>query len=173
LATLLQISEPPPPPPPLPPEYWATLFGVVVTAFISSWLTPAIIGWRKSKKHQGKLNDYQNKLKDLYKDDKFDKSDNDILDRLRESIISGYIKGDLTKNQFDVLLNNVSIKYNEIFQNEINLLKNEIDNENKPKLINEIQSDLDDAYSKEKINEKHYNLLKEKVSEFENTCKKF
>ena len=50
-------------PTPLPPEYWATLFGVVVTAFISSWLTPTLIGWRKAKKHQNKLNNYQNELK--------------------------------------------------------------------------------------------------------------
>ena len=27
---------------------------------------------------------------------------------------------------------------------------------------------LDDVYLKEKINEKHYNLLKEKISEFQN-----
>jgi YVTN family beta-propeller protein len=54
-------------PPPLPPEYVATLFGVVVTAFISSWLTLTIIGWRKAKRHQHKLNDYENKLEDMDK----------------------------------------------------------------------------------------------------------
>jgi hypothetical protein len=31
------------------------------------------------------------------------------------------------------------------------------------KLLNKIHPDIEDAYSKEKINEKHYNLLKEKI----------
>jgi len=35
-------------PPPIPPEYVATLFTVVATAFIGSWLTPTVIGWRKA-----------------------------------------------------------------------------------------------------------------------------
>ena len=154
-------------PPALPKEYWATLFGVVVTAFISSWLTPTIIGWRKAKKHQGKLNDYQNELKDLYKDNKFDKSDIDNLDVLRDKVISGYTIGDITKEQYDVLLNNISTRYNEIFQNEINLLKNTNNNDEKIKLSNKIQSDLNDAYLKKKIDKEHYDLLKEMVSEFE------
>jgi YVTN family beta-propeller protein len=40
-------------PPAIPPEILATLFAVVATAFIGSWLTPSFIGWRKAKK-QGK-----------------------------------------------------------------------------------------------------------------------
>jgi YVTN family beta-propeller protein len=36
-------------PPPIPPEYVATLFTVVATAFIGSWLTPTVIGWRRSR----------------------------------------------------------------------------------------------------------------------------
>jgi hypothetical protein len=37
-------------PPAIPPEYLATLFTVVVTAFVGSWLTPSFIEWRKAKK---------------------------------------------------------------------------------------------------------------------------
>ena len=155
-------------PPPLPKEYWATLFGVIVTAFISSWLTPTIIGWRKSKKHQDKLNDYQNELKDLYKDSKLDKKNISKLDNLREKVVSGYTKGDLTKEQYDVLLKNISVKYNEIFQNEIDLLKNRIDKEDKIKLINELDTKLDNAYLQEKMSKEHYTLLKEKISEMAN-----
>ena len=40
-------------PPPIPGEYIATLFAVVISAFIGSWLTPTVIEWRKSK-NQGK-----------------------------------------------------------------------------------------------------------------------
>ena len=34
-------------PPPIPPEYVATLFTVVATALIGSWLTPTLIDRRK------------------------------------------------------------------------------------------------------------------------------
>ena len=139
-----------------------------VTALIGSWLTPTIIEGRRAKKHQNKLNDYQNELKDLYDDDKLDKEYISKLDRLRENIISGYGKGDLTKDQYDVLLNNVSTGYNEIFQNRIKLLKNTNNNDEKIKLLDEIQSDLNDAYLKKKIDKDHYDLLKEMISELEN-----
>jgi len=36
-------------PAPIPPEYVATLIGVVATAFVGTWLTPALIGSRKTK----------------------------------------------------------------------------------------------------------------------------
>ena len=154
-------------PPPLPPEYWATLFGVVVTAIIGSWLTPTIVGWRTSKKHQVRLNDYQNKLKELYKDNKLDKNDLSKLDRLRENILSGYTRGDITKDQYDVLIKNLSIQYNEIFHNEINVLKNTTNNEKKIELLNDIQSDLNKVYLEAKIDKEHYDLLKEMISELE------
>jgi hypothetical protein len=48
------------------------------------------------------------------------------------------------------------------------LLKNEIDNENKIKLIDGIQSDLKNAYLNEKINKEHYDLLKEMILEYKN-----
>jgi YVTN family beta-propeller protein len=155
-------------PSPFPPEYVATLFGVVVTAFISSWLTPTIIGWRKAKRHQHKLNDYENKLEDMDKDGKLDKKDVSNLNELRENIISGYTRGDITKDQYDVLLNNVSIRYNALFQNEINILKDTTTNNEKIKLLNEIQSDLNDAYLKKKIDKEHYDLLKAMILEYKN-----
>lgn len=36
------------------------------------------------------------------------------------------------------------------------------------KVIDDIMSNLDDAYLKKKIDKEHYDLLKEKISEFEN-----
>ena len=35
--------------PPIPAEYVVTLFTVVVTAFVDSWLTPTVRGWRKAR----------------------------------------------------------------------------------------------------------------------------
>jgi hypothetical protein len=107
-------------------------------------------------------------LKIWIKEGKLDKKDISNLNELRENIISGYTRGDITKDQYDVLLNNVSIRYNEIFQNEINILKDTSTNDEKIKLLNEIQSDLNDAYLKKKIDKEHYDFLTEKVSEFGN-----
>ena len=120
--------------PPLLPEYWATLFGVVVTAFISSWLTPTIIGWRKTKKHVDTLNKLQKDIRKSYHNYKIDKNDISNLNTLREKIISAYTRGDLTKDQYDVLLHNITIRYNEIFHNEITSLKNTSNEKEKIKL---------------------------------------
>ena len=48
----------------------------------------------------------------------------------------------------------------------INLLRNTDNNDEKIKLSDEIQSDLNDAYLKKKIDKEHYYLLKEMVSEY-------
>lgn len=40
-------------PPPIPLEYVATLFTVVATAFVGSWLTPTIIASRRAKSQAG------------------------------------------------------------------------------------------------------------------------
>jgi len=151
-------------PPPLPPEYWSSLFTVVVTVLIGSWLTPTIIGWRKAKKHQDKLKDYQNEIQELYKDNKIDKNDITNLDKLRESIIFAYGRGDLTKDQYDLLLKKLSISYIELCQKRIGSLKNIINYDEKIKVLDEIQSDLNDIISKEKIDKEHYDSLKNEIS---------
>ena len=51
--------------------------------------------------------------------------------------------------------------------NKIDEINNISINEEKTKALNEIKNNIDDAYSKEKINEKHYALLKEMASELE------
>jgi len=60
-------------PPPIPQEYVATLFTVVATAFVGSWLTPTIIGWRNARKQGSKLDYYHNEIKKMYNDAKIDK----------------------------------------------------------------------------------------------------
>ncbi len=63
---------------------------------------------------------------------------------------------------------NISMLYQEVFKKEIDSLNGLTNNEDIIKLLNKVHSDIEDAYSKEKVTEKHYNLLKEKISEFEN-----
>jgi hypothetical protein len=58
--------------------------------------------------------------------------------------------------------------YQEVFKKEIDSFNTLTNNEDKIKLLNRLYSDIEDAYSKEKVNEKHYNLLKKKISDYEN-----
>jgi YVTN family beta-propeller protein len=67
-------------PDPLPPEYWSSLFTVVVTALVGSWLTPTIIEGRKAKKQHKKLDEIQDYIKKLYIDKELDKKDIEGLD---------------------------------------------------------------------------------------------
>ena len=62
-------------PPPIPPEYIATLFTVIVTAFVGTWLTPTVIGWRKARNQGKKLEYYYNEINNLYGDSKLDEKD--------------------------------------------------------------------------------------------------
>ena len=210
-------------PPPLPTEYWTTLFTVVVTALIGSWLTPTLIGWRKAKKQGRRLDYYHQEVRNLYNDDKLDMNDISKLDILKNDIAYTYSRGKINKEQYEELMKDISIRYEEIFKKEIDFLnhgknknidesrlydlrksiedaylkgkmnqqhytnlvnnismlyqevfKKEIDslnsvtnNEDKIKLLDKLHSDIEDAYSKEKVTEKHYNLLKEKISNYE------
>ena len=102
-------------PPPIPPEYVATLFTVVATAFVGSWLTPTIIGWRRVKKQGSRLDYYHNELKDLYNDWKLDENDIEKLNKLRDSIADEYTRGKINKEQYDNLGDEISISYKRNF----------------------------------------------------------
>jgi hypothetical protein len=199
----------------------ATLFTVVVTALVGSWLTPTVIGWRKARKEGTNLDHYHNEVRKLYSDGKLDRNDIRKLNDLRDNITDGYTRGKITKEQYDKLGEEISTSYGEIFTREIDSLnglseidkgrqlstiisnieamhaKGQINNEyytnlkkqisilydeifkkridslsklpenDKAKLLVEIKDDISDAYSKEKINELHYSLLKEKLSNYE------
>ena len=152
-------------PPPIPPEYVATLFTVVATAFVGSWLTPAVIGWRKAKKQGGRLDYYHNEIKDLYNDGNLDKKDIEELNKLTDSITDEYTRGKVNKEQCDSLGDEISISYREIFTKEIDSL-NSFCEDDKVKKLSEIKSNIDDTYAKGKINEEHYIDLRKKISVF-------
>jgi YVTN family beta-propeller protein len=155
-------------PPAIPPEYLATLFTVVASAFIGSWLTPSFIGWRRAKKQGKKLDYYHEEVKHLSADGKLDKNDIDSLDKLRDKITDEYARGKMNKEQFDKLVDDISISYLEIFRKEIDSFTN-LSEEDKEKEVNEIKDNIEDAYTKGKISEQYYNLLNKKIESFVNT----
>jgi hypothetical protein len=83
-------------PPAIPPEYLATLFAVVASAFIGSWLTPSFIGWRKAKKQGNRLDHYHEKIKNLHEDGKLDKNDINDLDKLKDNITDEYTRSKIS-----------------------------------------------------------------------------
>lgn len=97
----------------------------------------------------------------MYEDGKLDKNDIYDLDKLRDNITDEYTRGKINKEQFDKLVNDISISYQEIFKKEIDLLG--VDLSEKDKGLNEIKENIEDAYAKGKITEQHYNLLNKKI----------
>ena len=105
-------------PPPLPPEYWATLFGFVVTTILGTWLIPAIFRGFKSRSNIKHLNKYHKRISLIYDDGKLDENDLVSLDRLRESISDDYARGKINKEHYESLRNEVSSSYEEIYRKD-------------------------------------------------------
>jgi YVTN family beta-propeller protein len=150
-------------PPPIPPEYIATLFTVVATAFIGSWLTPTVIGWRNARRQASKLDFYHNEIKRVYDDAKIDRNDIMELDSLSDNIIDEYTRGRINKESYDKLVAEISISYGEIFTKEIDSLNNLSEND-KVKRLSTIIDDLEDMHAKGKINNDYYTNLKKETS---------
>jgi len=151
-------------PPTIPPEYVATLFTVVVTALVGSWLIPTVIGWRKARKEGNRLDHYHNEVRKLYNDGKLDEHDIEILDKLKADLTYTYAKGKINEQQYTNLKNEISILYHEIYKKQIESLSSNSDKISLYKVIDNIS----DAYAKGKINEQHYKLLIEKISDSKN-----
>jgi hypothetical protein len=101
-------------PAPIPPEYIATLFTVIATAFVGSRLTPTIIGWRKAKKEWRRVQTHNLGIKSLYDDGKVDEKDIPILDKLKDDIMDDYANGNISEQHYNNLNNKVSVLYEEI-----------------------------------------------------------
>jgi hypothetical protein len=100
-----------------------------------------------------KINDNNEKIKAL-------KGTKSLLDNT-------YLKKEIDKEHYDSLTNEISILYQELFNKRIAEVYNTSIIEDK-KVVNQIKNEIYEAYSNEKINVKHYNLLKEKILEVEN-----
>jgi uncharacterized membrane protein len=100
----------------------------------------------------------------LYDDGKLDKNDIGSLDTLGDDITDDYARGKITKEQFDKLVNDISISYREIFKKEIASIKIDPSKEEIEKEMNEIKNRIEDAYAKEKIDNEQYTNLKNETS---------
>ena len=98
----------------------------------------------------------------IYDDGKIDKNDLKYLDTLKNNISNAYAKGELNEKHYENLKDQISVSYEEIFKKMLELL--EPSNKNNKVKLKDLESDIVDAYSKRKINDLHYNLLKEKIS---------
>jgi hypothetical protein len=107
-----------------------------------------------------KLSTTINKIDNLYKDGKLNKNDIKDLDRLQNNIKTIYNKQKINKEQYEILKENISILYNEIFEKEVDSLKKLSDNKEKIKLLDVTESDLNNFYLMKKIDKENYNSLK-------------
>jgi YVTN family beta-propeller protein len=155
-------------PPPLPPEYWGTLFGVVASSIVGSWFIPGIISGVKAKLQTRKLSDYHNKMKFLSKDGKLDQYDIELLDKLKGDITDAYARGKITDQHYNILKEEISLLYEEIYKKSIDSANNVFDRIKKIPLLEKLKGDITDAYARGKITDQHYNLLKENISKYEN-----
>jgi uncharacterized membrane protein len=122
----------------------------------------------KGKKTGKETNYYHTRVKHLYEDGKLDKNDIDDPDKLRDNSTDEYTRGKINREQFDKLVDDISISYREI-KKEIDSLMIDPSKEDKEKERNKIKDDIEDAYAKGKISEQHYNLLNKKIESFVNT----
>ncbi len=153
-------------PPPIPPQYVATLFTVVATAFVGTWLTPTVIGWRKARRQGSKLDSYHNQIKNLYNDGRLDSNDIEKLNTLRDSITDEYSRGKINKEQYDKLAGELSLSYREIFTKDIGSLNNlnNLSENDKVIQLSEIRSNVEDSHIKGKISDEYYTNLKKDIS---------
>jgi YVTN family beta-propeller protein len=149
-------------PPPVPAEYIATLFTIIVTTFIGTWLTPTVIGWRKSRNQGKRLGYYHNQINGLLDDGRLDEKDINKIDFLRNNITDKYTNGKINKEQFDKLKEEISLRIREIFKNEIDSL--DISENEKEKKLTTLTDKIDDIYNKGKINKEQFDKLKEEIS---------
>jgi hypothetical protein len=150
-------------PPPIPSEYWIPLYGIIITTIVG-WSIPSIIGWAKTKTDASKLYHYHRKITSLYEDGKLDGHDIQLLDKLKNDITDAYSKGKLNEKHYESLEKEISITYEEIFEKILSGINST--DQNIKERLKEIDIYVTDAYSKGKLNEKHYNLLKQRISEY-------
>jgi YVTN family beta-propeller protein len=159
-------------PHPMPAEYWATLFGFVLTTGLGVWLIPSFVRWTSTKADTRKSNYYHQRIKSLYDDGSLDENDIKELDRLKTDVTDAHSKGKVNELHYNSLKNEISMLYEEIFRKGIESISNSPKNDSSKEQINKLKNDIEIAYSKEKIRELHYNLLNKKIQAHSNNSDK-
>ena len=88
------------------------------------------------------------------------------LDKITSQIKESNLKERLNEGNYLYLKNVVSLLYQFIFSKEIDLF-NRFSKKDKEKQLVEIKDAISITCSKEKLNELHYTLLKEKITNYE------
>jgi hypothetical protein len=154
-------------PPPLTQEFWTQMY-VVVGTVVTALFIPSIVGWFRSKRNVRKLNYYRKQIASLYDDGKLDENDMEALDRLRSRVTDAYSEGKVNDKHYEMLKGEISTLYEEIFRKKIAVLDrgNNYSVVRKPtqQQLAQIKNEIKYAFSKGKINEKHYAMLNEDIS---------
>jgi Txe/YoeB family toxin of Txe-Axe toxin-antitoxin module len=107
-------------------------------------------------------------MKFLSKDGKLDQYDIELLDKLKGDITDAYARGKITDQHYNILKEEISLLYEEIYKKSIDSANNVFDRIKKIPLLEKLKGDITDAYARGKITDQHYNLLKENISKYEN-----
>jgi YVTN family beta-propeller protein len=149
---------------------WELLAGIILGPIVG-WSIPSIIGWIKSKRDVGKLNYYHKQIARLDEDGRLDEKDIEALDLLRNRVTNAYSEGKLNEKHYETLRGEISTLYEEIFRKKIATLdsNNNYSVAKKPiqEQVAQIRNEIKYAFSKGKINEKHYALLNEDISKLD------
>ena len=131
------------------------------------WSIPSIIGWVKSKGDIKKLSHYHKKIASLYNDGKLDEKDIEPIDKLSINIADSYSKGKINNEHYTNLKDEISVLYHQIYDKKIDSLNHSFSFAERINSLQIIKNDIADLYSKGKIKELHYHMLKEKLLDFE------
>lgn len=151
-------------PDPISPQYWIPLYGILISTMIGASI-PSIVGWIKTKTDLRESSLHHKKIKSLNDEGRRDDHDFESLNKLKDEISDSFSKGRISQFHYSNLKEEISILYQELFMKKIDSMDDgkEIDLSLKLKLVRDIK----DAYSKGKLNELHYNMLMNKISEME------
>ena len=153
-------------PPPLPPEYWGTIFTVVATALVGTWLLPSAISWTKSKMQHRNLRQYRKRI-NLLKNSKSDcLIEQDTADKLKNEITTAYSRGKINELQYKIAQEEILQYYQDDVSKAIDLLKNVSgrNNEEYTQALDKARDQLTEIYSQGKIDNEHYVNLMNKIS---------
>ena len=157
-------------PPPIPTEYWIALYGIITSSIIG-WSIPIIYGLLHSRKQSKNLRQYANAIDSLHK--KLNQNNGEelqSLDKMYSDITNTYAEGKMNETHYGLLKDKISAQCNRTYANAIDSLHKKLNQNNGEELqsLDKMYSDITNTYAEGKMNETHYGLLKDKISDFKN-----
>ena len=152
--------------PTLPPEYWGTLFSVIVAALIGTWLMPSIFGWTKSKRQHRRLRRYWKRMDSLRNSKPGNQNGRDTVDILKDDLTTAYSNGKINELQYEVVKEAISKYEREKISETISSLKSasKLKSSDYFRKMDESNKLLNDAYSDGKISTESYMNFKNEIS---------